>query len=44
MWEDLAEVRTLAASDAWRGKGVGHALVDELLAQPGRWASPACSA
>ena len=21
MWEDLAEVRTLAASDAWRGKG-----------------------
>ena len=31
MWEDLAEVRTLAASDAWRGKGVGHALVERLL-------------
>jgi amino-acid N-acetyltransferase len=31
MWEDLAEVRTLAAADAWRGKGVGHALVERLL-------------
>jgi len=31
MWEDLAEVRTLAASDEWRGRGVGHALVEELL-------------
>lgn len=31
MWEDLAEVRTLAASDAWRGKGVGHVLVEALL-------------
>lgn len=31
MWEDLAEVRTLAASDAWRGKGVGHLLVERLL-------------
>jgi amino-acid N-acetyltransferase len=31
MWEDLAEVRTLAASDAWRGKGVGHVLVESLL-------------
>ena len=31
MWEDLAEVRTLAASDAWRGKGVGHVLVERLL-------------
>src|SRR3954447_11609724 len=33
MWEDLAEVRTLAASDAWRGRGVGHALVERLLAE-----------
>lgn len=32
MWEDLAEVRTLAAADAWRGRGVGHALVEQLLA------------
>src|SRR4051794_9235180 len=31
MWEDLAEVRTLATSDAWRGKGVGHQLVERLL-------------
>ena len=32
MWEDLAEIRTLAASDDWRGRGVGHALVEQLLA------------
>lgn len=31
MWEDLAEVRTLATADEWRGKGVGHALVEQLL-------------
>ncbi|MCA4134492.1 amino-acid N-acetyltransferase [Arthrobacter sp. M4] len=31
MWEDLAEVRTLAAADHWRGHGVGHALVGHLL-------------
>lgn len=31
MWEDLAEIRTLASADAWRGKGVGHALVEQLL-------------
>ncbi|GAB4097935.1 amino-acid N-acetyltransferase [Sinomonas halotolerans] len=31
MWEDLAEVRTLAAADHWRGRGVGHALVEQLL-------------
>ena len=31
MWEDLAEVRTLAADGEWRGKGVGHALVETLL-------------
>ena len=33
MWEDLAEVRTLAASDDWRGRGVGHVLVESLLGQ-----------
>ncbi|MBT1003287.1 amino-acid N-acetyltransferase [Paenarthrobacter sp. DKR-5] len=32
MWEDLAEVRTLATSDDWRGRGVGHALVEQLIA------------
>ncbi|WP_430297279.1 amino-acid N-acetyltransferase [Sinomonas sp. B1-1] len=31
MWEDLAEIRTLAAADTWRGHGVGHALVEQLL-------------
>ncbi|MGP0223940.1 MULTISPECIES: amino-acid N-acetyltransferase [unclassified Paenarthrobacter] len=31
MWEDLAEIRTLAAADSWRGKGVGHVLVEDLL-------------
>ncbi|MDQ0754593.1 amino-acid N-acetyltransferase [Arthrobacter sp. B3I4] len=31
MWEDLAEVRTLATSEAWRGRGVGHQLVEHLL-------------
>lgn len=33
MWEDLAEIRTLAASEEWRGKGVGHVLVETLLEQ-----------
>jgi amino-acid N-acetyltransferase len=31
MWEDLAEVRTLAADPAVRGEGVGHLLLDALL-------------
>lgn len=31
MWEDLAEVRTLAAAQQWRGKGVGHAILEALL-------------
>ena len=31
MWQDLAEIRTLAASRDWRGAGVGHALLDGLL-------------
>ncbi|MCL2515078.1 MAG: amino-acid N-acetyltransferase [Microbacteriaceae bacterium] len=32
MWEDLGEVRTLAAASAWRGRGVGHALIERLEA------------
>ncbi|HEV7169270.1 MAG TPA: amino-acid N-acetyltransferase [Micrococcaceae bacterium] len=33
MWEDLAEIRTLASAADWRGRGVGHALVENLLAE-----------
>ena len=33
MWEDLAEVRTLATAAHWRGRGVGHALLDGLLGE-----------
>lgn len=33
LWEDLAEIRTLAAADSWRGRGVGHAILDELTAR-----------
>jgi len=29
-WEDLGEVRTLAAAPGWRHRGVGHALVEHL--------------
>lgn len=31
MWEDLAEVRTLATDPEWRGRGVGRALLVQLL-------------
>lgn len=30
MWEDLGEIRTLAAAPAWRGRGVGHAILTQL--------------
>src|SRR6185312_3397661 len=30
-WEDLAEIRTLATADAWRGRGVGREIVARLL-------------
>jgi amino-acid N-acetyltransferase len=30
MWQDLAEVRTLAVADEWLGKGVGHALLQRI--------------
>jgi amino-acid N-acetyltransferase len=32
MWQDLAEVRTLAVSPEWLGKGVGHAILDKIEA------------
>ena len=31
MWEDLAEVRTLAVHEEQRGTGLGHRLLDALL-------------
>ena len=36
MWEDLAEVRTLAVDPVMRGQGVGHRLLDKLL-HTARW-------
>jgi amino-acid N-acetyltransferase len=32
MWEDLAEIRTLAVDEACRGHGIGRRLVDALVA------------
>jgi amino-acid N-acetyltransferase len=31
MWEDLAEVRTVAVDPQWRGHKIGHRIVSELL-------------
>jgi amino-acid N-acetyltransferase len=31
MWEDLAEIRTVAVDESRRGAGIGHLIVDELL-------------
>jgi amino-acid N-acetyltransferase len=31
LWEDLAEVRTLAVDPAMRAQGIGHLLLDHLL-------------
>jgi amino-acid N-acetyltransferase len=31
MWEDLAEVRTVAVDPAYRGRRIGHRIVTELL-------------
>jgi amino-acid N-acetyltransferase len=33
MWEDLAEIRTVAVDASLRGHGIGHLIVDELLAR-----------
>lgn len=32
MWEDLGEVRTLAAASDWLGRGVGHAIFERIEA------------
>jgi amino-acid N-acetyltransferase len=31
MWDDLAELRTVAVDERRRGAGIGHLIVDELL-------------
>ena len=31
MWQDLAEIRTLAVDRSWRSRGVGHALLAALI-------------
>jgi amino-acid N-acetyltransferase len=31
MWEDLAEIRTVAVDPAWRGRKIGHKIVSRLL-------------
>ena len=33
MWEDLAEVRTVAVAPAWLGRGVGRLVLQSLLAE-----------
>ena len=38
MWEDLAEIRTVAVQPGCQGHGAGHRLVDALLGSGGRWA------
>jgi amino-acid N-acetyltransferase len=38
MWEDLAEIRTLAVDPAHKGRGVGGRIVTELLEQARRLA------
>lgn len=36
MWEDLAEIRTVAVEPEARGHGVGHAIVEKLV-ETARW-------
>lgn len=36
MWEDIAEVRTLAVDPVFKGTGIGHQVLDKLL-QTARW-------
>jgi len=36
MWEDLAEIRTVAVAPDFRGRGAGHAIVEQLI-ETARW-------
>ena len=40
VWGDLAEVRSLAVLEEWKGKGVGRRLVYDLLAEAGALGLP----
>jgi amino-acid N-acetyltransferase len=33
LWEDLAEVRTVAVTESIRGQGVGHQILDKIIAR-----------
>lgn len=33
MWEDLAEIRTIAVDEEFQGEGIGHSIVEALLAR-----------
>ncbi|MBV9449784.1 MAG: amino-acid N-acetyltransferase [Streptosporangiaceae bacterium] len=33
LWEDLAEIRTVAVHDDYRGHGIGHTIVEYLIAR-----------
>ena len=44
MWEDLAEVRTLAVAPGITGSGIGGSLLDALLARARALGSRGCSA
>ena len=35
LWEDLAEVRTVAVSEKLRGKGIGHQILDSIIERAG---------
>ncbi|PXY28013.1 amino-acid N-acetyltransferase [Prauserella muralis] len=40
LWEDLAEIRTVAVQRSMRGMGIGHRLVDRLVSLAGELGLP----
>ncbi len=36
LWEDLAEVRTVAVAEDLRGQGIGHLILDAIIARAGK--------